>query len=49
MRTKARELIKTGWQVPITDSDSRMFHAAQLDEILKFDRKPDGGAMPPNC
>ena len=36
---KARGLLKTGWEVHVTDSDGRVFQPDRLDDLLKLDRK----------
>ncbi len=37
---KARELLKSGWQVHVTDADGRQYGPDKFDEILRFERKP---------
>jgi len=37
---KARELIKYGWQVHITDADGQRYGPERFHELLWFDRKP---------
>ena len=37
---KARVLLKTGWQVHITDADGQQYLPDTFEKILSFDRKP---------
>jgi hypothetical protein len=37
--SKARSLVKTGWQVHVTDADGQIFHPDRFDDLLKFERK----------
>jgi len=37
--SKARSLVKTGWQVHVTDADGHIFHPDRFDELLMFERK----------
>ena len=36
---KANTLLKTGWDVHITDTDGRRYGPTRLNEVLSFDRK----------
>ena len=36
---KAKTLLRTGWDVHITDADGRRYGPTRFNEILSFDRK----------
>lgn len=35
---KGREMVKSGWQVHITDSMGKQFPPSEFDQLLSFDR-----------
>jgi hypothetical protein len=37
--SKARSLVKKGWEVHVTDVDGNIFHPDRFDELLKFAQK----------